>query len=59
MGKGTDNRGVCGAYEAEFDGAKYTYKDYMHKSEIRRDGELYARLNNYLPDDDPNRVEYV
>ena len=45
--------------EAEINGAKYTYKDYMYKSEIRKDGELYAKINNYLAVDDPDRVEYV
>lgn len=45
--------------ESEFDGHKYQYKDYMYKSEIWKDGEIYARLNNRKAIDDDTRIEYV
>lgn len=44
---------------ATIDGAEYIYKDYEYKSEIRKNGKLFARINNRKADDDPERVEYV
>ena len=35
--------------EAVIDGEKYTYKDYYYKSEIRKEGELFARIDNRQP----------
>lgn len=41
------------------DGDEYTYKGYMYKSEIYRNGILFARIDNSKPVTDESRVEYV
>ena len=45
--------------KAEIDGCNYTYKDYLYKSEIRKDGVLFARIDNRKAVDDSTRIEYV
>lgn len=44
---------------ATIDGSEYRYKDYLYKSEIYKDGKLYARINNKKPENDESRVEYM
>ena len=45
--------------EVVIDGHFYRHKDYLYKSEIRKDGHLIIRINNKLAYDDPARIEYV
>lgn len=45
--------------KANIDGSEYRYKDYLYKSEIYKDGKLFARIDNKKPDDDESRVEYM
>lgn len=44
---------------ADIEGHEYRHKDYLYKSEIYRDGALYARIDNSKAADDPGRIEYV
>lgn len=41
------------------DGDEYTYKNYRYKSEIYKNGILFARIDNCKPVTDDSRVEYV
>lgn len=45
--------------KAVINGNEYRLKDYHYKSEIYKDGALYARIDHGRPQDDPARVEYV
>ena len=40
-------------------GDEYAYKDYTYKSEIYKNGRLFARIDNRKPVTDDSRVEYV
>ena len=40
-------------------GDLYTVKDYLYKTEIRKNGKLYAYVDNRKPLDDLKRIEYV
>ena len=40
-------------------GDLYTVKDYLYKTEVYKNGELFARIDNRKPIDDLKRIEYV